>query len=68
MELIQQMLQTRKVLLQPPGDAGVAAMKVAVRLRFTGDFAGIRAIEGQLCACDQEVIHAECALRYPPLR
>eukprot|EP00965_Chrysotila_dentata_P155870 5150448-Pleurochrysis_carterae.AAC.1 len=58
LKLSQQMLQTREALLHPPGDAGTAAIKVAVRLRFTGDFAGIRAIEGQLCACDREVTHA----------
>ena len=32
-------------------------MRVKFELRFTGDFAGVRGIEGQLCSCGPEAIH-----------
>eukprot|EP00965_Chrysotila_dentata_P182959 6041675-Pleurochrysis_carterae.AAC.1 len=56
-EAIKEMLQLRSILLQP-ADAGAAAVRVAVKLKFTGDFAGVRAIEGSLCGCASIVIHS----------
>eukprot|EP00965_Chrysotila_dentata_P193907 6176039-Pleurochrysis_carterae.AAC.1 len=57
LEAIEEMLQLRSILLRP-ADAGAAAVRVAVRLKFTGDFAGVLAIEGSLCGCAAIVIHS----------
>eukprot|EP00965_Chrysotila_dentata_P003358 109428-Pleurochrysis_carterae.AAC.1 len=56
LDLIEQLFNLRYILLQPK-DAGANAIRVAVNLKLTGDFAGIRAIEGSLCGCNREVIH-----------
>ena len=52
---IEECLKLRSVSLTQ--DASAASIRCKINLKFTGDFAGVRAIEGQLCGCPREVIH-----------
>eukprot|EP00965_Chrysotila_dentata_P078189 2577643-Pleurochrysis_carterae.AAC.1 len=53
MKLIKELLTEKKFTFQLNGKSVV----VRVELTFTADFAGVRAIEGQLCGCDSSVLH-----------
>eukprot|EP00965_Chrysotila_dentata_P048653 1613790-Pleurochrysis_carterae.AAC.1 len=53
LEAIQKLLLEKQFTLK----LGGASVTVAVELKLTADFAGIRSIEGQLCGCDSSVIH-----------
>ena len=55
LECIEECLRLKKVWLDVGGEIGWLQFKI--NLKCTGDFAGVRAIEGQLCGCSREVIH-----------
>eukprot|EP00965_Chrysotila_dentata_P018391 611882-Pleurochrysis_carterae.AAC.1 len=54
-EEIEEIFATGAIKLQSPGaEAAAPPVRVAVKLKLTGDFAGIRAIEGSLCGCSSQ--------------
>lgn len=52
---IEECILQRRVQLSDSVDG--PALSFPINMKCTGDFAGVRAIEGQLCGCSREVIH-----------
>eukprot|EP00965_Chrysotila_dentata_P204600 6182430-Pleurochrysis_carterae.AAC.1 len=40
------------------GDSFAQSIRIPVHVYFCGDFAGVRAIEGSVCGCPPDVMHA----------